>query len=92
MVIAKWSIVILVLVLILTGCATTLDGTYKTTIEDPHGEIWTVISKKDSLVKLEKNGVKLEVNNQGKLGIVESIFGVLILKTDIELSNKERSD
>ena len=84
--IAKWGLIIL-LVFLIAGCTT-----ITTTIEDPHGEIWTVVSKKDSLVKLEKDGVKVEVNNQGKLGIIESIFGVLIMKTDIEISNKDRGD
>lgn len=80
------------MIIIVLLCASCAIATIKTTIEDPHGKIWAVISKKDSLVKLEKDGVKLEVNNQGKLGIIESIFGVLIMKTDIEISNKERSD
>ena len=81
----KWTIIILLVLVI--GCAT-----ITTTIEDPEGNIWTVVSKKDSIVKLDNDGVKLEVNNQGKLGIIESIFGVLIMKTDIELSNKDRGD
>ena len=82
----KWTILIII-VLFCASCAS-----ITTTIEDPHGEIWTVVSKKDSLVKLEKDGVKLEINNQGRLGIIESIFGVLIMKTDIEISNKDRGD
>lgn len=81
----KWFLIILLVLIV--GCAS-----IKTTITDPNGGTWAIVSKKDSLVKIEKAGVKVEVNNQGKLGIVESIFGVLIMKTDIELKNKEGGD
>lgn len=83
--IAKWGLIILLIFMI--GCASVT-----TTIEDSHGEIWTVISKKDALVKLKTAEYELTLDNRGKLGIIESIFGVLIMKTDIEISNKERSD
>ena len=82
MVYYKWGI-ILVLMLVL-GCATV-----KTTVADPQGETWTIVSKKDALVKFKTKNMEGEVDNRGKLGFVESIFGVLIMKTDIKIQNKE---
>lgn len=84
-IIAKWTIIILLIFMI--GCASV-----KTTLTSPEGNTWTVISKKDSLVKFKTPNIEGEVDNRGKLGIVESMFGILIMKTDIELSNRDRSD
>lgn len=78
----KYALVFLIL--LIAGCASIV-----TTVEDPHGKTWTVVSKKDSFVKLEKNGVKLEVNNQGKPGIFENLMGIMLMKTEVNLSNKE---
>ena len=75
----------MIVLFFMAGCAIT------TTITSPQKEVWTIVSKKDALVKMEQDGVKIEVDNRGKLGIVESIFGVLIMKTDVKLSNKEGS-
>jgi len=71
----------------MAGCASITS--VKTIITNSQGEIWTVQSKRDALVKLEKDGVKLEVDNRGQLGVVQSLLGVLIMKTDVKLSNKE---
>jgi len=78
----KWIIIITLLFTI--GCASV-----KTTITNPQGEVWIVQSKKDALVKLEKEGVKIEVDNRGKLGLFENLLGIIFMKTDIELKNKE---
>lgn len=76
-----WFIILLVLTI---GCASV-----KTTITNPQGEIWIVQSKKDALVKLEKKDIKIEVDNRGKLGLFENLMGIIFMKTDIELKNKE---
>jgi len=83
----KFYLIILMSTFIfLSGCAV------KTTIISPQNEVWIVKSKKDSLVTLKRGDFELTVNNQGKMGIVESIFGALIMKADINLSNKEGRD
>lgn len=80
--IAKWTIIILFVSM--AGCAA-----ITTIIEDPQGETWTVVSKKDALVKLEKDNIKIEVNNQGKPGIFENLMGIMLMKTEVNLSNKD---
>jgi hypothetical protein len=61
----------------------------KTVITMPDGDIYCVQSKKDALVKLEKDNIKLEVNNQGKPGIFENLMGIMLMKTEVNLSNKD---
>lgn len=90
--IIKWGLIIFLLMGI-TGCAVT------TTIIDPCGNTWKIISKKDALVKLEKEetkleiktGIKIEVDNRGKLGLFENLMGIIFMKTDIDIKNKEGS-
>lgn len=78
----KWGLVILLVLVV--GCASV-----KTTIINPQGEIYTIQSKKDALVIMEKDGVKLTVDNRGKLGLFENLMGIIFMKTDIEIKNKE---
>ena len=80
--IAKWTIIILFV--FMAGCASV-----KTTIKLPCGQDVEIWSKKDALVTFKTKDIEGTVDNRGKLGILESIFGVLILKTDVNLSNKE---
>lgn len=81
----KWSLIVLLVFLI--GCAA-----IRTTITDPQGEVYVVMSKKDALVTMEKDGVKLTVDNRGKMGLFENLMGVLLMKTDVEISNKDKGD
>lgn len=76
-----WAIVIC---FSLVGCAA-----ITTTIEDPIGEVYTVVSKKDALVKFERDGVKIEVDNRGKIGWIEGLMQYILAKPDIKLSNKD---
>lgn len=83
--IIKRSIIIL-FIFTLVGCVGC--ASVKTTITSPDKEIWVVQSKKDALVKLEKEGTKIEVDNRGKLGLFENLMGIIFMKTDIDLKNK----
>lgn len=77
-------IIIILFVFILVGCAS-----IRTTIENPQGEIFTIISKKDALVTYKQNKVEITVDNRGKLGLFENLLGIIVMKTDVELKNKE---
>lgn len=77
----KWFLIVTIILTV--GCSA------KMTITDPDGRIWKIVSKKNALVKYKDPNVDITVDNRGKLGVVESVFGVLMLKTDINLSNKE---
>ena len=78
----RWVIIFTLLFTI--GCASV-----KTTITSPQGDIWEVQSKKDALVTLKQNEVEITVDNRGKLGLFENLMGIIFMKTDIELKNKE---
>jgi len=78
----RWIIIITLLLTI--SCASV-----KTTIMNPQGEIYTIQSKKDALVTMKKDGVELIVDNRGKLGLFENLMGIIFMKTDIEIKNKE---
>ncbi|MEA3223334.1 MAG: hypothetical protein U9P49_09260 [Thermodesulfobacteriota bacterium] len=79
--------IVLVLVLVLMGCATVT-----TTIEDPQGEVWAVRSKSDAVVWVEKEGVTISVDNRGRMSAFESILGIVATKTNVEIRNKEGGD
>ena len=74
----------ILILMLTTGCAAV-----KTTITSPDMEIWTVQSKKDALVTLKQENVEITVDNRGKLGLFENLMGIIFMKTDIELKNKE---
>lgn len=80
----KKCICIISIVLIIGGCASV-----KTIVTNPRGEVYTVQSKKDALVMMEKDGVKLTVDNRGKPGIFENLMGIMLMKTEVNLSNKD---
>lgn len=66
------------------GCASV-----KTTITNPQNEIWIVQSKKDALVTLKQEDMEITVDNRGKMGIFENLMGIMLMKTEINLKNKE---
>lgn len=80
--IAKWGLIILLVFMI--GCASV-----KTTITNPQNEIWIVQSKKDALVTLKQEDMEITVDNRGKMGIFENLMGIMLMKTEINLKNKE---
>jgi hypothetical protein len=67
---------IFVLVFCLAGCGT------KTTIKTPHGEEYTVRSHRKAMVVLEKEGEKITVDNRGRAGFIEQVFGALLINVD----------
>ena len=78
---------IIIISLCLSGCA----GTVKTIIEIPEGnKVCIVQSKKDALVKVEKDGIKIEIDNRGAPGWFEMWIQHLMFKAapTIELGNK----
>jgi len=78
----KWGVIFLLIITI--GCASV-----KTTITDPQGETYTIQSKKDALVVLKQGDTELTVDNRGKMGIFENLMSIMLMKTDINLKNKE---
>ena len=78
---------LIVLLFFMVGC-TTLTST-KTTIMNPSNEVWTIHSSNDAVVKIEYEGVKVEVDNRGRAGFWEGLLQYLLVKPDITLSNKE---
>lgn len=81
--ITKWTVIVL-LIFTLTGCASV-----ETMVVDPQGETYTVRSKRDACITMKKDGVELIVDNRGKMGLFENLMGILLMKTDINLKNKE---
>jgi hypothetical protein len=78
----KWGLIILLVLVV--GCASV-----KTTVVGPQGAIYTVQSKKDALVVLKQGDMELTVDNRGKMGIFENLMGIMLMKTEINLKNKE---
>lgn len=80
----KWGVIILLVLAV--GCAAV-----ETTITNPQGDMWIVQSKRDACVTMKKDGVELIVDNKGKLGLFENLMGIIFMKTDVEIKNKEGS-
>jgi len=78
---------IIVLALFLSGCSLM---NVKTTIMDPSGKVWTVSSKSDAVVSIKTKDVEVVVNNKGRMSAFESVLGIAMTNTDINLglSNK----
>ena len=62
----------------------------KTTITDPEGKMWIVDSKSDAHVQIKTKDAEISVNNKGRMSAFESILGIAMTNTDINLglSNK----
>jgi len=57
----------------LFGCSL-FRGSVNTTITTPKGDVYSIYSKKDALVKYEKDAVKVEVDNRGSPGLFETFI------------------
>ena len=78
------------LVFLLTGCASLTQ--VKTTVKDPTGRVFTVKSKSDALVELKtKDGEEIKVDNRGKQSFWEGLLQYLLVKPNINISNKGES-
>ena len=71
----SFKILVLVVVLLTCGC------TVKTRIVEPDGSTYTVTSKSDARVVMERGSLKITIDNRGKPNIFESLLGWLLLKT-----------
>ena len=81
-------ILIIISILCLSGCSLM---NVKTTIQDPDGKVWEISCKPDAIVSIkQKNGTEVVVNNRGMMSAFESILGIAMTNTDINLglSNK----
>lgn len=79
-----WSIV-----WIFSGCA--FNAPITSTIEDPEGQIWTILSKSDALVEIKRpDGVIVKVDNRGKPSFFETYMQYLLIKAapSVDLSNQ----
>ena len=80
MVYYKWGLIILLVFMV--GCASV-----KTTITNPQNEVWIVQSKKDAMVTLKQGDTELTIDNRGKPGIFENLMGIMLMKTEVNLSS-----
>lgn len=79
----KWTILI-VIALLCISCSTV-----KTIITMPDNSVITVQSKRNGLVMLKKDGIDLTIDNKKPMGVFENLMGILLMKTEINLKNKE---
>lgn len=73
---------ILILILSLTSCSN-----IQTTIQWDDGSVFIIDSKKDALVQIEKDEKKVIVDNRGRPGFIEQVFGAFIVD-DIEITEE----
>ena len=73
---------LLMLMVVLSACATT------TRISWYDGSVITVRSKQDALVEVKKDGVEVKVDNRGRPGFIEQVFGAMLLRTPVEVKTK----
>lgn len=66
--------IIFVLLLLLPACATK--------ITMPSGEEYKIMSKHNSLVVFEQEGIKITVDNRGRAGLIEQVFTGLLINTE----------
>lgn len=81
----KWACGILILSLV--GCSSL--EMIQTTVTTPKGHVYIVDSKRDALVSLKEGESEVIVDNRGKTGVLENIMGMMLMKTDFRMSNKE---
>jgi len=78
---------IIILGLLLSAC--TLMNV-KTEITAPDGKVWEISSKSDAVVSIKTKDTEIVVDNKGRMSVFESILGIAMTNTDINLglSNK----
>ena len=82
------SIICTIALLLIVGCATTK---IHTTITDPEGQIWVLVSKSDAVVEIKRpDGTIVKVDNRGKPTFFETYMHYLLIKAapSVELSNQ----
>jgi len=87
-----WILAVIIALLIFNSCATTK---VQTKIEDPEGQVWTLLSKSDAVVEIKRpDGTIVKVDNRGKPTFFETYMHYLLIKAapSVELSNQPRED
>jgi hypothetical protein len=69
------------------GCTT-----LTTKIIMPDGKIIEIQNKPDGFVNVKIDGMDITVDNKKPLGVIQSLIGLGIMKTNIEISNKDKGD
>lgn len=82
----KWILIIIMMVT-MVGCASL--EMVKTTVTTPKGDVYTVNSKRNAVVSLKEGESEITVDNRGRTGVLENMMGMMLMKTDIKVSNKE---
>jgi len=85
----KLLLLIVVAVFLITSMGCSLMNV-KTEIKDPDGKIWKISSKSDAVVSIKTKDAEIVVNNKGRMSAFESVLGIAMTNTDINLglSNK----
>ena len=73
------KLTIIILILFLTGCATTT----KIWLDDV--EIAKIKSKSDAIVEVERDGTKIIVDNRGRPSLIEQIITMPLLVKPVEI-------
>lgn len=58
----------------------------------PDGKIIEIQNKPDGFVNVKIDGMDITVDNKKPLGVIQSLIGLGIMKTNIEISNKDKGD
>lgn len=75
LVLGELMIALSIMLILLAACTAT------TTIKDPDGRVYEIVSQKDAVVKASlNNGVSLTVDNRGERSTLGTIFDAWILK------------
>ena len=83
----KILFILLISLVLCVGCSTV-----KTTVEQPNGQTYTIVSKTDSVVIVElPDGTRFEINNQGKASAFEWFMVNALNNTDINLGDEDNN-
>ena len=67
---------ICMIAILLFGCSTV------TTIELPEGDLITVKSRRNSLVRMSSGEMKFEIDNRGKPTFIEQLLSMMVVNGD----------
>jgi hypothetical protein len=80
----KWGLIILFVLIM--GCKT-----LETKVTMADGRVFVIENKSDGMVKVKIDGIEILVDNKKPLGVIQSLMGLAIMNTRVNLSNAETS-
>jgi hypothetical protein len=78
----KWVLIILFVLII--GCKT-----LETKIIMADGRVFVIENKSDGMVKVKIDGIEILVDNKKPLGVIQSLMGLAVTNTRVNLTNAE---